>query len=129
MPEENKSCIPAQAAIEQYYNTQQERTSIVITGILVYKPTGPYDAIILKRLNEVVNLCLGDLAPSRLKNILLKDEQFITTELNEQLKNCGTGHSSEDKTKHQQILDIMKVRQDIGGQGGYIALALKICVW
>ena len=47
----------------------------------------------------------------------------------EQLKNCGTGHSSEDKTKHQQILDIMKVRQDIGGQGGYIALALKICVW
>lgn len=129
MPKENKSCIPAQAAIEQYYNTQQERTSIVITGILVYKPTGPYDAIILKRLNEVVNLCLGDLAPSRLKNILLKDEQFITTELNEQLKNCGTGHSSEDKTKHQQILDIMKVRQDIGGQGGFIALALKMCVW
>lgn len=104
----------SKTSFAQYYDSQDTATIAVVRSILLYEKNSPYDDITMKRLNDVVSCCVSDLAPSRLRKILLDDEESIKKQI--------------DKNSTDAAKSIQKIRNELGGPCGYIALALKMCI-
>ena len=103
--------------------SQAQATANVVATILLYKPKTPFDASLLERLHAIVQLCLSPLAPTKLQTLLQADDHNIATHVNNVIETSNDVGINGEKEQHQTL---KKVRDDLGGEGGYISIGLKM---